>query len=788
MSSTQPLRAALLSVLLLTLVTGGVFPVVVVALASVLFPVKAAGSLIQKGSVIIGSELIGQEFRDDRYFHPRPSAAGKGYDATSSGGSNLGPLNPALTEGESGITQLAARYRRENQVGTTVSLPADAVTSSGSGLDPHISPANAFLQLKRVARVRSMDPVEVQGLVTRYTEGRQLLFLGEPRVNVLKLNLALDSATSFRGSPASGSPTGSAAARAPLLLQYLLFLICVGLLVKPLGTYIARVFAGERTFPDRLLRPIENRIFRILALDPHQEMAWSEYSTAFLLFSLFGTLLLYGILRLQRLSPGLDHARLTTPLTPDLALNTALSFATTSTWQAYAGETTMTYFSQMVGLVAQNFLAGAAGLAVGVAFLRGITREKSEGLGNFWADLVRSILWILLPISFLGALALVWQGVPANFHPYTRVHTLDAGVQVIAQGPVAPLEIIKNLGTNGGGFFNANGAHPFENPTPLSNFLELLAIAVIPAALTHTFGRMLGRPRHGWVLFGVMVFLFLLGLVVCHAAEQRGNPRVAHAGGVDFRATHGQPGGNMEGKEVRFGIGASVLATVATSNGATGSYNSMIDSYTPLGGLTPLTNMLVGEVVFGGLGTGLYSILFTAFLGLFVAGLMVGKTPEYAGKVITAEEMKLVMLYTLAAPATILILTAVAVATGGGLAGLTSNTGAHGFSEILCAYTSAFANNGLSFAGLSANSRFYNLTTALAMFAGRFGLAVAALALAGRFARQGRRPATAGTLPTDSISFGVIVVGAALFLSALSYFPALALGPIVEQLLLFARS
>jgi K+-transporting ATPase ATPase A chain len=574
----------------------------------------------------------------------------------------------------------------------------------------------------------------------------------------------------------------------PLILQYVLFLVCVGLLVKPLGGYMARVFAREPTLPDRLLRPIEKRLYRILAVDPRREMSWSEYTVAFLLFSLFGTLLLYGILRLQRLFPGANRALLTTPLTPDLAFNTALSFSTTTTWQAYGGETTMTYLSQILGLAAQNFLAGAAGLAVGMAFIRGIAREKSEGLGNFWADIVRGILWILLPISFVGALVLVWQGVPANFDHYTRARTLEAGTQIIAQGPVAPLEIIKNLGTNGGGFFNANGAHPFENPTPLSNFLEMLAIVSIPAALTHTFGRMLGRPRHGWTLFGVMAFLFLAGLVLCHVAEQGGNPRVARAGGLVPYATAGQSGGNMEGTEVRFGVGGSVLATVTTSNGATGSTNSMLDSYMPIGGLIPLTNMLMGEMVFGGLGTGLYSILFTAFLGLFAAGLMVGKTPEYAGKVIGAGELKLIMLYTLAAPATVLILTAFAVATPAGLAGLTTNRGAHGFSEILCAFTSAFANNGLSFAGLSVNNLFYNLTTALAMFVGRFGLAIPALALAGRFVRQGRRPATAGTLPTDSFAFAGIVVAAALLLGALSYLPALALGPVVEHFLIAAKS
>ena len=570
----------------------------------------------------------------------------------------------------------------------------------------------------------------------------------------------------------------------PNILQYVFFLLCVALLVKPLGSYMASVFTKERTFLDRILEPLEAAIHRVLGVDPRREMNGKEYATAFVLFSLAGTLLLYSLLRLQRFLPGFDSAHTTTPMTPDLAFNTAIGFSTTTTWQAYGGETTMSYFSQMVGLAAQNFLAGAAGLAVGVAFIRGLAREKSEGLGNFWTDLVRATLWILLPISLVGALLLVWQGVPANFDPYTQVRTLEGPLQVIAQGPVAALEFIKNLGTNGGGFFNVNGAHPFESPTPLANFLEMLAITAIPAAFTYTFGRMLGRPRQGWVLFGVMAFLFASGLVLCHFAEQAGNPRVTSAGGVAAFSTADQPGGNMEGKEVRFGIGGSVLAAITTSNGATGSTNSMHDSYTPLGGLVPLANMLLGEIVFGGLGTGLYSIVFTALIGLFAAGLMVGKTPEYVGKVIGPGELKLIMLYTLAAPAAVLIPTAAAVLAPAGLAGLTTNSGAHGFSEILYAFASAFANNGQNFAGLSTNSPFYNVATAAGMMAGRFALAIPALALAARFARQGRRPQTNGTLPTDSFTFAVIVVASALVVGGLSYFPALALGPVVEHLLM----
>jgi potassium-transporting ATPase potassium-binding subunit len=511
-----------------------------------------------------------------------------------------------------------------------------------------------------------------------------------------------------------------------------------------------------------------------LGVDPDHQITLNEYALAFLVFSLCGTLLIYGLLRLQRLFPFYDRRQLTTPMTADLAFNTAVSFATTTTWQAYPGETTMSYWSQLVVLTAQNFLAGAAGLAVGLAFIRGLTREKSGGIGNFWGDLVRAVLWVLLPLSLLCATVLVWQGVPVNFRPYERLLTVEGAWQTIPQGPVAPMEGVKNLSTNGEGFFNANSAHPYEAPTPLANFLLLLSIAVVPASLTHTFGRMLGRPRHGWTLFWVMVVVFVAALFLCHQAEAAGSPAMRRAGLADT--------GNLEGKEVRFGLGGSALGAVMTSNGSTGSFNSMHDSYTSLGGMVPLLGMLLGEIAFGGLGMGFASLLLVAFLGLFAAGLMVGKTPEYAGKVIGVSEIKLVMLYTLAAPLAILIPTAVAVRTPAGLSGLTTNSGAHGFTEILFAFASCFGNNGQSFAGLSANSVFYNVATAVAMMLGRFGLAVPVLALAGRFAAQGRRPETAGTLPTDSLLFGLILVATALVVGALTYFPALCLGPLAEHL------
>jgi len=594
-------------------------------------------------------------------------------------------------------------------------------------------------------------------------------------------------------------------------VQYGLFLLTLTLLVKPAGAYLTRVFSGERTWLDPALRPLERAIYRFAGVDPAAEMDWRRYATCFLLFGFAGTLLLYLVLRIQPLFHPMDPAFRPGPLAPDLAMNTAVSFATTTTWQAYAGETTMSYISQAFGLTSQNFLAGAAGLAVGIAFIRSLARQRTTLLGNFWADVTRGVLWVLLPLSLVTALILVWQGVPMNFAPYAKLPVVqpvvyDAPVldtagnpvldakgqptttkttlteQLIAMGPVAALEPIKNLGTNGGGFFNANGAHPFENPTPLTNLLEMLAIAVLPASLTYTFGRMTERPGQGWMLFGVMLTLFMGGLIVCHVAEQHGHLLASQ--GVDQLESPRQPGGHMEGKETRFGITGSVLAAVTTSNGATGSYNSMHDSYTPVGGMVTIVNMLLGEVVFGGLGTGIYSLVLIALIGVFAAGLMIGRTPEYLGKQLTVAEMKLIVLYAVIPPLVVLPLTALAVVTQGGLAGLTTNHGAHGLSEILVAYTTSMANNGQNFAGLSANTPFYNVTTAFPMIAGRCGLGIPALALAGLFAQQRRKPATGGALPTDTVLFGGLLIGIVLVVGALSYLPVLALGPFVEHLML----
>jgi K+-transporting ATPase ATPase A chain len=568
----------------------------------------------------------------------------------------------------------------------------------------------------------------------------------------------------------------------PNLALFAVFFAVVVLLVRPLGAYMARVFSGQPTWPDRLLRPLESGIYRISGVNPEHEMRWSEYALCFVRFSVIVGVLIYIILRLQSELPWFDSERMVTPMTRDLAFNTAVSFSTTTTWQAYGGETTMSYLSQMAALTMANFLAGAAGLAVGIAFIRGFARAGAEGLGNFWVDVTRATLWVLLPIALLGSLFLVWQGVPANLNEYVVATTVEGEEQVIAQGPVAVLEFIKNLGTNGGGFFNVNGAHPYANPTALTNFAGMLAIVVLPAALTYTFGRMIGRQREGWLLFGVMALLFVVGLVATGAFEQSGNQDVAEAAGIETSASSEQAGGNMEGKEVRFGIGNSVLAANATSNGATGSFNSMHDSYTPLGNAVPLANMLLGELIFGGLGSGIYSMVMMVLITLFLAGLMVGRTPEYLGKKLRPEETKRIILYVVAFPAVVLLLTAVAVVTDTGKVGLTLNGGAHGFTQILFAYASSAANNGLTMASLNANSQFYNLTTAIAMLVGRFVLAALGLAVAGLFAQQTRRAPTYATLPTASWTFAGMLVGVIAIVGGLSYFVALSLGPIAEHL------
>jgi potassium-transporting ATPase potassium-binding subunit len=562
------------------------------------------------------------------------------------------------------------------------------------------------------------------------------------------------------------------------IIQVGIFCALVTAISVPLGLYMARVFAGEPTMLDPVLKPIERTIYRVCGIHPEAEETWVEYAVSMLLFSMVGMLVLYAMERLQYYLP--LNPQQFGAVAPDLAFNTAASFTTNTNWQAYGGESTMSYFTQMAGLAFHNFVSAAAGIAVAIAVIRGFVRRSAQTIGNFWFDMTRATLWVLLPISVIGALVLVWQGVPQNFSPYTHVKTVEGADQVIAQGPVASQEVIKELGTNGGGFFNANSAHPFENPTPLSNLLEMLAIFAIAAGLTHTFGKMAGDRRQGWALFGAMGMLFLVGTTCAIKAEQSGNPQFA-AMGINQTASATQSGGNMEGKEVRFGIVNSALWATITTDTSCGAVNAMHDSFTPLGGLIPLLNIQIGEIIFGGVGSGLYGMLVMAVLAVFIAGLMVGRTPEYLGKKIEGREMKLAMLFILIFPTVILLPAGVAIVTKAGLAGI-SNPGPHGFSQVLYAYSEASANNGSAFGGLNANTPFYNVTLGIVMLFGRFMMKVPVLALAGSLAAKRAVPASAGTFPTNGAIFVILLVAVILIVAALTFFPADALGPIVEHL------
>ncbi|MDE2295669.1 MAG: potassium-transporting ATPase subunit KdpA [Gammaproteobacteria bacterium] len=560
------------------------------------------------------------------------------------------------------------------------------------------------------------------------------------------------------------------------------FLATVLVLVKPLGGYIAAVMEGADHPLLRIGRPLERAIYRVCGIDPQGPMGWKSYAIALLAFNAAGAVLLYALQRTQaRLPLDLQHFA---NVRPAMAFNTAVSFVTNTNWQSYDGETTMSDLTQMAGLAVQNFLSAATGLVVAIALIRGFARRESSSIGNCWADLTRAILYVLLPLSLALALALAATGVIQNLHSDVTVRTLEgAQAQVLPMGPVASQEAIKELGTNGGGFFNANSAHPYENPTPLSNFLEMVAIALIPAALTYTFGRLVGDTRQGWAVLAAMLILFVGLAVLATSSEQHGNPRLA-ALGVDAAPSALQPGGNMEGKESRFGIAASALFATVTTGTSCGAVNSMHDSYLPLGGLVPLFNMMLGEVVLGGVGTGLYSILLFAIVGVFIAGLMIGRTPEYLGKKIESFEMKMCSIAILVMPVVVLVGTAVAVSVGAGRAG-TANPGAHGFSEILYAFTSAGNNNGSAFAGLAADTRFYDLALGIAMWLGRYWPIVAVLAVAGSLAAKKRVPVTPGTLPTHGPTFVVLLLGAIVLVGALTFVPALALGPIVEHLTLW---
>jgi potassium-transporting ATPase potassium-binding subunit len=567
----------------------------------------------------------------------------------------------------------------------------------------------------------------------------------------------------------------------PGLIQLLVYAAFLILVTKPLGIYMWRVFEGERTFLSPVLGPLERAIYRLTAARPELEHGWKGYALALLLFSVVGGVLTYAIERLQNILPfnpqGLPG------VAPDLAFNTAMSFTTNTNWQFYGGESTMSYSTQMAALAFHNWVSSAAGIAIAIALVRGLARRSGRTIGNFWVDMVRATLYVLLPVCLLYTFFLVWQGVPQNLNEYTSISTLEGATQTIAQGPVATQEAIKMLGTNGGGFFNANSAHPFENPTPLSNFVELMSILAISAGLTYTFGKMVGDTRQGWAVFAAMFILFAAGVVVIVPVEQGGNPLLTQMG-VDQTLSNLQSGGNLEGKEVRYGISASGLWAVATTDASNGSVNSMHDSYLPMGGFVPMVNIQLGEVIFGGVGAGLYGILMFAIIAVFIAGLMVGRTPEYLGKKIESFEMKMAMLAVLILAADLLLFTAAASVGDWGTA-TTNNPGPHGFSEILYGYTSATGNNGSAFAGLGANT-YWNTTMGLAMLIGRFLMIIPLLAIAGSMVKKQRVPVSLGTFPTYGALWVGLLVGTILIVGALTYFPALALGPIVEQLLLNA--
>ena len=591
-----------------------------------------------------------------------------------------------------------------------------------------------------------------------------------------------------------------------------LFLALALLCVKPFGLYMANVMEGVPVWPVRVGGALERLIYRLCGVDPAVETGWKRYAVALLVFNVLGALLLYALQRLQFYLP-LNPQHLPGP-PPNSAFNTALSFVTNTNWQSYTPETTMSYLTQMAGLAVQNFLSAATGIVVAVVLIRGLARHTAKTVGNFWRDLTRVTLYVLLPIACVLALVLVSQGVIQNFSPYKQVtmlepvtyqqqkvdaagnpvtdgagnpvmQTVTTRTQTLPMGPVASQESIKELGTNGGGFFNANSAHPYENPNAFTNLLEMLAIILIPASLTYTFGRMVGDTRQGWAVLAAMAILFVGLYALCNYSEQAGNPRIA-ALGVNEAASALQSGGNMEGKEVRFGIaGSTLFATIATTT-STGAVDSMHDSYMPLGGMVPLFDMMLGEVVFGGVGSGLYSMLIFAIIGVFIAGLMIGRTPEYIGKKIEAFEMKMSAIAILVMPLIVLVGTAVAVSVQAGQAGV-ANPGAHGFSEILYAFTSAGNNNGSAFAGLSADTLFYNTALGLAMWLGRFWPIVAVLAVAGSLAAKKRIPVTEGTMPTHGPTFIVLLIGTVLLVGALTFVPALALGPIIEHLMLWGH-
>jgi K+-transporting ATPase ATPase A chain len=782
-------KPALVLFLLLTVLLGVVYPVVITSIAQALFPLQANGNLIEHNGKVVGSALIGQPFTSPKYFWGRPSATSPvPYNAMASSGSNLGPTNPALKD----AVQARVDALHAADPINTRPVPVDLVTASGSGLDPDISISAAYYQVARVARARNLSEQDVRSLVSRSIEPRQFWFFGEPHLNVLRLNLAIDDMsisqidhpsqdqTDPLPSPVSGMRTGDG-------VVLVIFIGIFVVTVVPLGRFMWRVFTGQKNLLSLLIDPLEHCLLTISGVHAEDEMDWKTFSIALLIFSTVCIAFVFLLQEVQGLLP-LNPAG-AGPVPWDLSFNTAVSFATNTNWQAYIPETTVSYLTQMAGLAVQNFVSAAVGMAVLIGLIYGLTRKSASTIGNFWVLLIRSIM-ILLPISIIIALLLVSQGTVQTFGGPVTVPLLDpvkepggalVTTQTISLGPASSQVAIKMLGTNGGGFFNANSAHPFENPSPFTNFIEVVAILLIPSALCYTFGRMAGAGRKGISILLAMTFMFLPLLGLAISAELGGNPAVSGLG-VDQSTTYLQPGGNMEGKEVRFGVVPSALFAVVTTVTSCGAVNAMHDSFTPLGGLVPLFSMMLGEVVYGGVGSGLYGMLVFVILAMFIAGLMVGRTPEYLGKKIEPYEMKLATVIILIPIILILTGAAVAVLTDAGRSAVL-NPGPHGFSEIMYAFTSPSENNGSAFAGLSANSPFYTIATAVCMLVGRYAVAVLTLALAGSFVTKKIVPESSGTLRDHRPLFIVWLIFVIIIIGALSFFPVLALGPIVEHLI-----
>ncbi len=780
-------RQAVILFLILVMITGVAYPLLVTGAAQVLFPHQANGSPIVQNGTVVGSELIGQPFSDPRYFWGRPSATPSfGYNASLSGGTNYATNNPALEE----MVQARIDALLTADPNNTQPIPSDLVTASASGLDPHISVASAYYQLSRVARERNMSEEVVQLLIEVNTQDRQLGILGESTVNVLELNLALDKLeTSSQGTsvPSDHAPDERVLGMTTadwLFLATLLVLLVIGALV--MGRLLSSVYEEGKGRIARAIGRVESYIYRPARIG-NEGMTWKMYAFSLLLFNLLGFLFLLVVMLLQPIMP--LNPRGLGPVPLDTAFNVAISFTTNTNWQSYAGETTMSYFTQMVGLTVQNFLSAATGLTVAIALIRGIRQRNSKDLGNFWRDVTRATL-ILLPLCFVLSLILVSQGCVQSLDGTMQAQLLQpvvdstgdvVTVQTIPLGPVASQEAIKLLGTNGGGFFNANSAHPLENPTALTNLIEIIALLIIPAGLCFTFGRMVRDRRQGVALFAAMMVIFVAFLGLAIWAEEGGNAMLSDMG-VSQIATEMQPGGNMEGKELRFGVVPSCTFAAATTSTSCGAVNSMHDSYTALGGLSPLFLIQFGEVVFGGVGTGLSGMMVFVIIAVFVSGLMIGRMPDYLGKKIGPYEMKLCTIIILLPIVVVLAGTALAVMMPEGRAG-PLNPGPHGFTEILYAFSSAANNNGSAFAGLSAGTPFYNIVLAIAMLLGRYPTILLTLGLAGALGTARAVPPSPGSLPTHTPLFIFWLIGIIVLLGALSYFLTLALGPIVDFLM-----